>query len=210
MLCASYCRFSKEQNLLTLTIEAPHLGPTGSCFKDGSEEQDFRWIQLSQPSSITLRLFESNNDVLKFESRLKEFLMNCQSQSLPIMTRGLPVSPYWTTTDDRLVEAPITRVVYDQQSEHQHIMVLDTTDFGKLLVLDDQANLGESDLVYTTTLMGGGDEDYKDKQVYFDRSPKHVVEGWETIFFQVLILGGGDGALLCELLKHQPTKVRGH
>ena len=114
----------------------------------------------------TIRLFESNNDVLKFESRLKEFLMNCRSQSLPIMTRGLPVSPYWTTTDDRLVEAPITRVVYDQQSDHQHIMVLDTTDFGKLLVLDDQANLGESDLVYTTTLMGGGSEDYKDKQVW--------------------------------------------
>ena len=31
-----------------------------------------------------------------------------------------------------------TKVLYDQQSEHQHIMVLDTTEFGKLLVLDDQ------------------------------------------------------------------------
>ena len=30
---------------------------------------------------------------------------------------------------------------------------------------DDQANLAESDLVYTTTLMGGGTEDFKDKQV---------------------------------------------
>ena len=103
--------------------------------------------------------------MLKFESRLKEFLMDCRSQSLPIMTRGLPISPYWTTTDDRLVEAPITKVVYDQQSDHQHIMVLDTTDFGKLLVLDDQANLAESDSLYTTTLMGGGTEDFKDKQV---------------------------------------------
>ena len=56
-------------------------------------------------------------------------------------------------------------MLYDQQSEHQHIMVLDTTEFGKLLVLDDQANLAESDLVYTTTLMGGGTEDFKDKQV---------------------------------------------
>ena len=81
--------------------------------------------------------------------------MNCRSQSLPIMSRGLPISPYWTTTDDRLVEAPITKVLdlnkemikrqikrtkvlFDQQSEHQHIMVLDTTEFGKLLVLDDQ------------------------------------------------------------------------
>ena len=57
------------------------------------------------------------------------------------------------------------KVLYDQQSEHQHIMVLDTTEFGKLLVLDGQANLAESDLVYTTTLMGGGTEDFKDKQV---------------------------------------------
>ena len=160
-------------------------------------------------SPSTIRLFESNNDVLKFESRLKEFLMDCRSQSLPIMTRGLPVSPYWTTTDDRLVEAPITRVVYDQQSDHQHIMVLDTTDFGKLLVLDDQANLGESDIVYTTTLMGGGSEDYKDKQVFYEwPPPKNIVGRWERDFFQVLILGGGDGALLCELLKHQPAKVR--
>ena len=126
--------------------------------------------------SIVIRLFESNNDVLKFESRLKEFLMDCRSQSLPIMTRGLPVSPYWTTTDDRLVEAPITRVVYDQQSDHQHIMVLDTTDFGKLLVLDDQANLGESDLVYTTTLMGGGAEDYKDKQVFELSAEENIVQ----------------------------------
>ena len=56
-------------------------------------------------------------------------------------------------------------MLYDQPSEHQHIMVLDTTEFGKLLLLDDQANLAESDLVYTTTLMGGGTEDFKDKQV---------------------------------------------
>ena len=48
------CRFSKEQNLLTLTIEAPHLGPTGSCFKDGSEEQDFRWNQHSQQAVTPL------------------------------------------------------------------------------------------------------------------------------------------------------------
>ena len=52
-----------------------------------------------------------------------------------------------------------------------------------------------------------GDEDYKDKQVSTEWSPKHVVEGWETVLLQVLILGGGDGALLCELLKHQPAKV---
>ena len=60
--------------------------------------------------SVDLPPFSGLNR-LKFESRLKEFPMNCRSQSLPIMSRGLPISPYWTTTDDRLVEAPITKVL---------------------------------------------------------------------------------------------------
>ena len=49
-------------------------------------------------------------------------------------------------------------------------------------MLDGQINLSESDLLYTLTLMHG--EDYEDANV--------------------LILGGGDGALLCQLLKEKP------
>ena len=48
--------------------------------------------------------------------------------------------------------------------------------------MDGQINLSESDLLYTLTLMHG--EDYEDANV--------------------LILGGGDGALLCQLLKEKP------
>lgn len=105
-------RFMKECSLLTVTVEAPHLGPSGSTFKDGRQD-------LS-----SFRLFDCNNSVLLFESRLKEFLMDSPSkvtsislppwlpllQSFPIITRGLAVSPYWTTTDDRIMEVAITKV----------------------------------------------------------------------------------------------------
>ncbi len=47
--------------------------------------------------------------------------------------------------------------------------------------------LGESDLIYTNTLCCIGEEDYKDKTV--------------------LILGGGDGGILHELLKQKPKFV---
>ena len=48
--------------------------------------------------------------------------------------------------------------------------------------------LGESDLIYTTTLTGvGGRESYRGKEV--------------------LILGGGDGGILYELLKEDPAMV---
>ena len=66
-------------------------------------------------------------------------------------------------------------MLYDHHSAFQHIQVLDTVDFGRLvageqgmprlLVLDDQANLAESDLVYTNSLMADNKEDFAEKQV---------------------------------------------
>lgn len=47
--------------------------------------------------------------------------------------------------------------------------------------------IAESDLVYTKALLGNGRADYKDKSV--------------------LILGGGDGGVLHELLKENPSSV---
>ncbi len=47
--------------------------------------------------------------------------------------------------------------------------------------------LGESDLIYTSTLCGLGTLDYKGKEI--------------------LILGGGDGGILHELLKEQPKYI---
>jgi spermine synthase len=47
--------------------------------------------------------------------------------------------------------------------------------------------LAESDLIYTESIMCRGVDDYKDKEI--------------------LILGGGDGALLYELRKENPKFV---
>lgn len=56
-----------------------------------------------------------------------------------------------------------------------------------MLVLDGLQNLAESDLIYTESLMKKGKESYENKEV--------------------LILGGGDGALLYEILKENPKFV---
>ena len=58
---------------------------------------------------------------------------------------------------------------------------------GNCLVLDGFMNLAESDMAYTTSLMCWGKQQYEGKEV--------------------LILGGGDGALLHELLKEKPKFV---
>lgn len=48
-------------------------------------------------------------------------------------------------------------------------------------------DLAESDLAYTQAIMGSGKEDYSGKDV--------------------LILGGGDGGILCEIVKLKPKMV---
>merc|ERR1712013_796713 len=79
------------------------------------------------------------------------------------------------------------KLLFSERSPYQLVEIYSTPDFGNCLVLDGLINLAESDLVYTHTLMCHGKQEYKGKEV--------------------LILGGGDGALLNELLKEKPKFV---
>lgn len=67
------------------------------------------------------------------------------------------------------------------------IQIVHSKSLGNMLVLDELQNIAEADLIYTETLMRRGMENYKDKEI--------------------CILGGGDGALLYELLKEEPKHV---
>ncbi|XP_046638240.1 spermine synthase-like isoform X1 [Daphnia pulicaria] len=125
----------------------------------------------------------------KFETDVKEKLAVVASKTICPIKRGGPLDRfrYLTSSDERLLEYDVDRVVADVHSPFQHIQIFHTINFGNLLVLDDLQNLAESDLVYTETLIQRGKIDYTGKDV--------------------LILGAGDGALLWELLKESPNMV---
>ncbi|ELW47942.1 Spermine synthase [Tupaia chinensis] len=106
---------------------------------------------------------------------------------LPPVLRGGAVDRYWPTADGRLVEYDIDKVVYDEDSPYQNIKILHSKQFGNILILSGDVNLAESDLAYTQAIMGSGKEDYAGKEV--------------------LILGGGDGGVLHEIVKLKPKMV---
>nr|CAG4634842.1 EOG090X07PL [Alona affinis] len=116
-------------------------------------------------------------------------LGSSETNSIIPIKRGGPLDRfrYLTSSDERILEYDVDRVVANVRSPFQHIQILHTTNFGNLLVLDGFQNLAESDLVYTETLIRRGRIDYTGKNV--------------------LILGAGDGALLWELLKEKPKMV---
>ncbi|KAM4797124.1 spermine synthase [Rhinophrynus dorsalis] len=125
----------------------------------------------------------------KVEERMKEILHNSikQVKRLPAIVRGASVDRYWPTADGRLVEYDIDQVVYSKDSPYQNIQILHSKQFGNILILNGDVNLAESDLAYTQAIMGSGKDDYSGKEV--------------------LILGGGDGGILYELVKLKPKMV---
>ncbi|XP_013379057.1 spermine synthase [Lingula anatina] len=104
--------------------------------------------------------------------------------------RGGKVWPYYVTADERLVEPDYDKVVYETNSSWQNIKIMHSRELGNVLVLDDDVSIGESDSIYTQTLLGLG------------TTKRENYEGKE-----ILILGGGDGGILHELLKENPKHV---
>ncbi|ETE62860.1 Spermine synthase, partial [Ophiophagus hannah] len=125
----------------------------------------------------------------KVEEKMKELFHKSikRIKRLPVIMRGDAIDRYWPTADGRLVEYDIDEVVYDEESVYQNIKILHSKQFGNILILSGDVNLAESDLAYTKAIMGSGKEDYTNKEV--------------------LILGGGDGGILYEIVKMKPKMV---
>ncbi|CAH0548954.1 unnamed protein product [Brassicogethes aeneus] len=131
--------------------------------------------------------FISFNCSKLLEQKLKSGLNSPRSRLLPFIKRGATFEIYYTTSDERLIEYDFDKMVFEEQSPYQKVQIVHSKTLGNMLILDDLQNIAESDLIYTETLMSKHKENYKDKDI--------------------VILGGGDGALLYELLKQKPKNI---
>ncbi|XP_005188878.2 spermine synthase isoform X2 [Musca domestica] len=122
----------------------------------------------------------------RLENNIAKKLKVVSGQVLPPLKRG-DFARYLPSSDERIIEYDIDSLVYEARSPFQKIQIMHSKTLGNMLILDELQNIAESDLIYTETLMGRGVENYEGKEI--------------------CILGGGDGALLYELLKEKPKFV---
>lgn len=80
-------------------------------------------------------------------------------------------------------------ILYNKQSKYQNISVIDTEDFGRLLALDD--------MVMLTT---------KDEFIYHEMI-SHIPLMTHGHALKVLVIGGGDGGTVREIIKHPIKEV---
>ncbi|CAF4904522.1 unnamed protein product [Pieris macdunnoughi] len=132
---------------------------------------------------------DSEDPLITFKTERTPFVtFQCYRLTLlPLIKRGYKYDIYLTSSDERLLEYDIDATLFDEVSPFQRVQIVHSKILGNMLVLDDLQNISEADLVYTETLMQRGKESYEGKEI--------------------VILGGGDGALLYELLKENPRYV---
>jgi spermidine synthase len=83
----------------------------------------------------------------------------------------------------------ITRILFRQRTEHQDLVIFETPTYGRVLALDDIIQVTE-----------------KDEFVYHEMMT-HVPILAHGRARRVLIIGGGDGGILREALKHRVERV---
>lgn len=79
--------------------------------------------------------------------------------------------------------------IFSKKSRYQQIDIIENENFGKMLFLDKDIQVTE-----------------KDADVY-NKALVEPVIAQKKIIGKAAILGGGDGGVLCELLKHDPENV---
>lgn len=100
---------------------------------------------------------QSNFDLQLFHDDLKALTSQEQSPNfMPFLVRGSchEISPYLTTSDDRLIEYGFQEVLFNGKSDYQSVQIVKTVDHGNVLILDGAVNLAEKDTeAYTKSLM---------------------------------------------------------
>ena len=89
-----------------------------------------------------------------------------------------------TLHDGFRVRLKADRVLFDSETEHQHLVIFENSDFGRVMMLDGVVQLST-----------------KDEFVYHEMMA-HVPLFAHDEARKVLIIGGGDGGVLREVLRH--------
>ena len=172
--------FGANSNRLTMTLR---LYSSKRLVSLNAEE----CVESDEESKTKSNYLLNNLNGEKLRSKLISALNVSKVERLPIVKRATNVPNYYTSSDDRLLEYDFEEILFEEKSDFQCVKILRSPSLGNCLLLDDLQNLAEKDINYTQGLMKFGQISYKDKEI--------------------LILGGGDGGLLHELLKEEPKFV---
>ncbi|XP_076815346.1 spermine synthase-like isoform X1 [Clavelina lepadiformis] len=183
-------KFSRSQ--ASMTEELPPV-----CFLQNEGDPKTTALVTFADHFITIDFNEMSidHDVTKhrllaknLQNELEDVLPLCAIKRTTPLQRGREIWQYSELGDGRIAEDDYAEILFDERSDYQQVTIARSEEYGNLLLLDGLVNLSENDDVYTRTLIG-------------------LDEGFRFDDQTILILGGGDGAALNQLLGQSPAMV---
>uniref|UniRef100_A0A8C4N0Z1 Spermine synthase n=1 Tax=Eptatretus burgeri TaxID=7764 RepID=A0A8C4N0Z1_EPTBU len=174
----------QTDGLITIDLTDPVVEDLGQPTKVRAEQEE-----QNEDAAFVSPWGEMSDFVHKLLSSLEKILEKHlgdrikRLRRLPPLLRGGPWDPYLCLSDGRLVQYDVQCSLWNSHSGLQQVDILRSQQYGSMLLLDRDLNLAESDLAYTDAITGDGCFEYHDKDV--------------------LVLGGGDGAILNHLRKKE-------
>ncbi|MDD2586673.1 MAG: polyamine aminopropyltransferase [Syntrophomonadaceae bacterium] len=102
------------------------------------------------------------------------------------------MSGYWMNeinTDGYRVQWKINNILHTETTDYQQLSIVDTVEWGKALVLDGALQVSEKD------------------EFIYNEMITHIVMHSHPQPEKILIIGGGDGGALREVVKHKDVKA---
>lgn len=167
ILSCGVCTF--DLSLSIASHENPPSDSTAEIIKSIIQDNIFSHLEpdaLSSASSRATSTRSSHNqshgldisshanaesEIVLDENETYEQLENedVAAKLFPPIIRGGAFDPYVPTADGLLIQYDFDKVVFHCQSKYQDVKIMHSRQYGNILLLDDDINLGESDIAYT-------------------------------------------------------------
>ena len=74
---------------------------------------------------------------MKLEQRILAECGAKVAKVLPAIKRCPPINPYYSSSDDRILEYDVDKIVFSEKTPFQTVEIIHTKSFGNILVLDN-------------------------------------------------------------------------
>ncbi|NKB24331.1 MAG: adenosylmethionine decarboxylase [Kiritimatiellae bacterium] len=188
---------AKKSNVGILKTSSHQFDPIGVTITAIVSESHIAVHTYPEARHVSLDIFTCSPDPTKAHTMLTYLKSELEAKTIRtlVLARGIPLEikeQNWITTSSGYgfeTRYHVKENVLSQKLKYQQIDIIENENFGRMLFLDKELQIAE-----------------KDASLYHTHVVNPIINQRKTLE-HVVILGGGDGGLLHEILKHQPKRV---
>jgi len=187
----------KESGLTLVSLTGKQFTPAGVTSVAVISESHVAIHTYPEARHASIDIFTCGNGMHAVKKLLSFFKKELKPKTVRVMEihRGNPIEVKqkdWITSFSGAgfeIKHHIKKKLFSKRTKFQQLDIIENESFGRMMFLDKDLQIAESDVPT------------------YDMAMVNPILNRENVFKKIAILGGGDGGVLREVLKHNPGKV---